>query len=323
MSGPLRQKMPIPLVIAHRGASGYLPEHSLACKAMAHASGAAFLEQDVVASRDGHCVVLHDIHIDRVTDVASVFPDRARDDGRFYARDFDLHELKQLRLNERVDASGNPVFAERYPAGPTEFRIPTLDEELRLVRGLNHSTGRVVGIYPEVKKPAWHHSEGIDLAQATLEVLAAHGYRDTPEQVYLQCFDLKENIRIREEFDPIYPMVQLIADDSWGESETRYADLLAPDGLVGLKGIVAGIGPWLNQLYTVSNGKLLATPLVEQAHALNLAVHPYTIRADALPPGFGSFRELHASLVSQNVDGVFSDFADQSVETFIDIVADA
>ncbi|MEL7312341.1 MAG: glycerophosphodiester phosphodiesterase [Pseudomonadota bacterium] len=323
MAGPLRVAQPLPLVIAHRGASGYLPEHSLASKAMAYASGAAFLEQDVVASRDGHCMVLHDVHIERVTNVATVFPQRARDDGHYYARDFDLSELKQLRLNERVDESGDPVFPNRFPAGVTDFTIPTLQEELQLIRGLNRSTGRVVGIYPEIKKPAWHHAEGFDLAGAVLEVLADNGYRDCPEQVYLQCFDLNENIRIREDFDPNYPMIQLIADDSWGESATRYADLLAPDGLLVLKGVVAGIGPWINQLYTVSNDRILATPLVEQAHALNLKVHPYTARADLLPAGFADFRALHAWLLRQEVDGLFSDFADQSVQLFIDIVAES
>ena len=79
-----------PLLIAHRGASGYLPEHTLAAKQLAHEMGADYLEQDVVASRDDELIVLHDIHLDRVTDVADRFPGRERDDGRFYVRDFDL-----------------------------------------------------------------------------------------------------------------------------------------------------------------------------------------------------------------------------------------
>lgn len=311
-----------PLVIAHRGASGYLPEHSLAAKALAHASGAAFLEQDVVATRDGHCVVLHDIHIDRVTNVVSVFPDRARADGRFYARDFDLAELKQLALTERVDGQGDAVFEQRFPAGPTGLTIPTLSEELQLIRGLNASTGRQVGVYPEIKKPAWHHEEGFDLAQAVLTDLAKFGYRDTPHEVILQCFDLNENIRVREEFDPEYALIQLIADDSWGESATRYSELLAPDGLVPLRGIVSGIGPWIPQLYTEHNGQLLGTPLVEHAHSLGLVVHPYTLRADQLPSGFSDFKEIHKFLISIDVDGVFSDFADRSVELFHEILAE-
>lgn len=309
-------------MIAHRGASGYLPEHSLAAKALAHASGAAFLEQDVVATRDGHCVVLHDIHIDRVTNVANVFPDRARADGRFYALDFDLAELKQLALTERVDGQGEAVFGERFPVGPTGLTIPTLSEELQLIRGLNASTGRQVGVYPEIKKPAWHHNQGFDLAQAVLADLARFGYRDTPDEVILQCFDLNENIRIREIFDPEYALIQLIADDSWEESATRYSELLAPDGLVPLRGLVSGIGPWIPQLYTEHNGQLLGTPLVEQAHSLGLMVHPYTLRADQLPSGFSNFKEIHEFLISIDVDGVFSDFADRSVELFHEILAE-
>lgn len=312
----------MPIVIAHRGASGYLPEHSLAAKALAHASGAAFLEQDVVATRDDKCVVLHDIHVDRVTDVAVRFPDRARADGRFYARDFDLSELKQLRLTERTDASGNPVFPERFPAGPTGLTIPTLGEELALIKGLNHSTGRQVGVYPEIKKPAWHHKEGVDLAGLVLDVLAEYGYRDVPEEVFLQCFDLNENIRIRDEFNPRYPMVQLIADDAWGESDTRYGELLTESGLLGLKGVVDAIGPWIQQLYTVDNSVILETPLVEWAHGLELQVHPYTLRRDALPEGFSDFRALHQWVTTRGIDGVFSDFADVSVSLFTELGAE-
>ena len=99
-----------PIVIAHRGASGYLPEHTLAAKALAHGMGADFLEQDVVLSRDGVALVLHDIYLEATTNVEAVFPDRARDDGRFYAADFTLQEIKQLRAHERTDKEGEPVF---------------------------------------------------------------------------------------------------------------------------------------------------------------------------------------------------------------------
>jgi len=143
-----------PLVVAHRGASGYLPEHTLAAKAYAHALGADFLEQDLVLTKDDVPVVLHDVHIDTVTDVAKQFPARKRADGRFYALDFTLAELKQLRVTERFNAkTGAPVFAKRFPAGLSEFHISTLEEELQLIQGLNRSTGRVVGIYPEIKQP--------------------------------------------------------------------------------------------------------------------------------------------------------------------------
>src|SRR4051812_7315360 len=142
-----------PLVIAHRGASGYLPEHTLAAKAYAHALGADFLEQDIVLTKDNVPIVLHDIWLDTVTDVAARFPERKRTDGRYYAIDFTLAEVKQLRVTERVDPKkGVPVFGKRFPAGKSSFQISSLEEELQLIQGLNRSTGRAVGIYPELKK---------------------------------------------------------------------------------------------------------------------------------------------------------------------------
>ena len=111
-----------PLVIAHRGASGYLPEHTLAAKAMAHGQGADFIEQDLVLTKDNVPVVLHDVHIDTVTDVAKVFPERKRADGRFYALDFTVAELKRLRLSERFNAkTGARVFPGRFRRGWPSF----------------------------------------------------------------------------------------------------------------------------------------------------------------------------------------------------------
>ena len=121
--------MPDPevVVIAHRGACGYLPEHTLEAKAYAHALGAHFIEQDVVATRDNELVVLHDIHLDRVTDVSDKFPDRKRSDGRYYARDFDLAEIKTLTATERRgDDDTTAVFPSRFPTGVGNFRVPTL-----------------------------------------------------------------------------------------------------------------------------------------------------------------------------------------------------
>ncbi|MEO0575498.1 MAG: glycerophosphodiester phosphodiesterase [Pseudomonadota bacterium] len=306
-----------PMTIAHRGACGYLPEHSLAAKAMAHAMGADYLEQDLVATRDDQLVVLHDIHIDRVTDVARQFPEAARDDGRFYARDFTLAQLQTLRLTERTDAAGAAVFPGRFPVGSTGLRIVSLDEELQLIRGMNASTGRIVGIYSEIKKPQWHYNEGVDVAALLLERLAQHGYARTPEQVWLQCFDLDENIRLSKLSDCPYRLIQLIGDDSWQESPTRYSELLAPGGLAQLTGIVAGIGPWLAQLYAhTDEDRVLTTDVIEQAKAAGLAIHPYTLRADALPAGFSSFEAVLDWLVGAGVDGIFTDFCDRAVAHF-------
>jgi glycerophosphoryl diester phosphodiesterase len=128
-------------VIAHRGASGYLPEHTLEAVAMAYAMGADYLEQDVVLTKDDHAIVLHDIHLEAVTNVAQVFPRRARSDGRYYAIDFTLAEIKALQVHERIALpAGAAVYPKRFPVGWSRFEIPTLEEEITLVQGLNKST---------------------------------------------------------------------------------------------------------------------------------------------------------------------------------------
>lgn len=303
-------------VIAHRGACGYLPEHTLAAKALAFAFNADFLEQDVVASRDGALVVLHDIHVDRVTNVAEAFPHRARDDGRYYARDFDLEELLTLRAWERMNADGSAVYPDRFPARSGSFQLHTLDAELEMIQGLENATGRPVGIYPEIKRPAWHQAEGFDLTLSVLEVLAGHGYVAAADRAYLQCFDFAELRRIRHELGSNVRMVQLLGENSWGESETDYDALRTAAGLRELAGTVDAIGPWVNQLYTLENGKPVSTGLVERAQDIGLLAHPYTLRADDLAPGFRSFDELCDFLISTlAVDGVFTDFPDLVVRT--------
>lgn len=126
------------IVIAHRGASGYLPEHTLPAKAMAYAQGADYLEQDLVMTKDDHLVVLHDHYLDRVTDVADRFPDRARKDGRYYAIDFTLDEIKSLKFTEGFDIeNGKKVqtYPGRFPMGKSDFRVHTFEEEIEFVQG--------------------------------------------------------------------------------------------------------------------------------------------------------------------------------------------
>lgn len=303
-----------PVVIAHRGASGYLPEHTLAAKALAHAQGADFLEQDVVASRDGALVVLHDIHLDRVSDVADRFPGRARADGRFYARDFSLEELQRLRLHERVDAAGQPVYPRRFDAAQRIAGIVTLAEELAFVRELNRTVGRRAGVYPEIKRPAWHREEGIDLAPLVVEELDRAGFRDSPELVWLQCFDLNENKRLRNELKVKYRIVQLLADDSWGEAPHAFEPLRSAAGLDDVASVADAIGPWLPQLIDAGDGG--PTALLALAHERDLAVHAYTARADELPPGFATLEALLDWLVEHGVDGIFTDFPARAVARF-------
>ncbi len=305
-----------PLIIAHRGASGYLPEHTLEAKALAYGQGADYLEQDVVATRDGRLVVLHDIHLERVTDVALRYPGRHRPDGRWYVRDFDLAELRTLNVHERCDAAGKPVFPGRFPFDAGRFRIPTLEEELELVCGLNRSTRRTVGVYPEIKHPAWHRREGVDVAGLLLPILGDFGWHRREDPVFVQCFDPDELRRLRADLGCDLKLVQLLEENGQNESGTDYAALQSPSGLAALARTVDAVGPSLGQLQRPAaiDGQPVSTGLAEAAHAAGLLVHPYTFRADALPPGFASFESLVAWFAAElAIDGMFTDFPDRAL----------
>lgn len=308
-----------PVIIAHRGASGYLPEHTLEAKALAFGMGADFLEQDVVATADDELVVLHDIHLDTVTDVAARFPDRHRHDGRFYVRDFKLSELRTLNVHERRNADGSAVFPGRFPTTLGRFRIATLDEELEMIRGLSASSGRVVGAYPEIKVPSWHRGEGVDISVLVLRCLERHEFRGNSDPVYLQCFDAGELRRIRHELHSELKLVQLIGDGH--DNGADYRHLQTARGLKETAGYADGIGPALSQLYALAeiDGHPVSSGLVSAAQAAGLAVHPYTFRADAVAPGFGSFREMvDWFAVTLAVDGFFTDFPDLVLEALRD-----
>lgn len=301
-----------PVVIAHRGASGYLPEHTLEAKALAYAMGADFLEQDVVLSKDNVPVVLHDINIDTVTDVATRFPDRKREDGRFYALDFTVAELKQLHVTERINAkTGKAVFPGRFPVGKSSFQIPTLEEELEFIAGLNKSTGRNVGIYPEIKQPAWHRKQGHDISRIVLPILQSYGYATKADACWLQCFELEEVKRLRTELGWQGRLVMLLGGKK-GDDGTDFDYLRTPEGLGELSRIADGIGPALSNVIAGKNpADRSVTNLVNDGHAHNLAVHPYTLRLDELPKCVTSVDELMDLLFAEaKVDGLFTDFPD-------------
>jgi len=306
-------------IIAHRGASGYLPEHTLAAKAMAYGLGADFIEQDVVLTRDNVPIVLHDIHLDTTTDVAERFAGRKREDGRYYAIDFSLAEIRTLRVHERVDQqTGKPAFAGRFPQGKSAFGIATLSEEIELIQGLNRSTGRDVGIFPEIKAPEFHHAEGRDLARIVVDLLAAYGYREKSDKVIIQCFDWAETKRIRSELGYQGRLAQLLGENRWEISPaTDYDVLKTPAGLAEIARVADGIGPWINQIVTgrAADGTFELTSLVADAKAAGLTVYPYTARADALPKWAGDMDDvLTAILLQAGADGVFTDFTDKAVE---------
>lgn len=280
--------------------------------------GADFIEQDVVLTRDAVPVILHDVYLDSTTDVAARFPDRARADGHFYAMDFSLTEIRALRVHERRRAGGAAVFPNRFPAEHGFFGVPTLAEEIALIAGLDRSRGRRTGLYTELKSPRRHRESGLDIVSAVLDVLRESGYDSLPQQVFLQCFDDDTLRQLRDEHRIALPLIQLIADNSWGEDCAADYDYLRTDaGLDYIASYADGIGPWLSHIYSGRDetGAPRLDSLVGRARHRGLVVHPYTFRRDDLPPGFDNFAELLDLFIGHlQVDGLFTDFPDLVVE---------
>jgi len=317
------------IVIAHRAASGYLMEHNLPSVSLAVGMGSDYIEQDLVMTRDDQLIVLHDPTLDRVTNVAELFPGRNRPDGKFYALDFTLAEIKQLRLKEPYSNSGNG--AGRFPdaAGKVlELTVPTFQEELELIRGLEKTTRRDIGIYPEIKQPWLHRKEGKDISMAVLRMLRQYGYGAKEDKVYLQCFDPDEIKRIHDELFPALGMdlklIQLIDDNNghetksleWGEwVNYNYDWILSKSGLRSLSTSIAGIG--MNKSRIVDEaGKMLHPELVADAHSLGLVVHAYTFRREqeSLPPYAQSFEALLEFFYFKvGIDGIFTDYCGDAV----------
>jgi len=307
------------IVIAHRGASGYLPEHTIAAKAMAYAQGADYIEQDLVMTRDDEVIVLHDHYLDTVTNVRDVFPGRNRDDGRYYVIDFTLAEIRQLAVYERFrwrDGAMHAVFGDRFPVGKSSFSVHTLAEEIELVQGLNESSGGGVGIYPEIKSPAFHRQEGKDISSAVLGILKSYGYTKAADNIFLQCFDALELRRIDRELMPRMaldlPLIQLL------DTTADHSLLLTEEGLREISEYAVGIGPSMHLLVEPDSvaGNIRVTNIVTLAHAMGMQVHPYTFRleADEIPPYAADFEDLLRIFLNQvGVDGVFTDFPDLAV----------
>ncbi|MDO6497395.1 glycerophosphodiester phosphodiesterase [Photobacterium sanguinicancri] len=324
------------IVVAHRGASGYLPEHTLPAKAMAYAMKPDFIEQDVVMTKDDQLVVLHDHYLDRVTNVAQVFPKRARDDGRYYAIDFTLAEIKQLSVTEGFNVKdGKQVqgFPERYPMWKSDFKVPTFQQEIEMIQGLNKTLGYDIGLYPEIKAPWFHRHEGKDISKAVLKVLKEYGYTDKDSNVYLQTFDFNELKRIHDDLMPAMNMdlklVQLMAYTDWNETMVYdakgkaqpydYDWMFEKGGMKTLGKYADGIGPWKPMVVSDAStkGNIKLTGLVKAAHAESMAVHPYTFRKDEgrIPAYAENFEDmLDIFYNTANVDGVFTDFPDIAVE---------
>ncbi|MDG6895159.1 glycerophosphodiester phosphodiesterase [Volucribacter amazonae] len=323
------------LVIAHRGASGYLPEHTLEAKALAFGQQADYLEQDLVMTKDNHLIVIHDHFLDGLTDVAKKFPKRHRQDGRYYVMDFTLAEIKSLEMTENFtlkEGKQVQVYPNRFPMWQSHFRIHTFEEELEFIQGLEKSTGKKIGIYPEIKAPWLHHQEGKDIALATLKVLKKYGYSNKNDRVYLQTFDFNELKRIKTELLPQLAMdiklVQLIAYNDWQETQEKNAQgqwinydynwMFNQGAMKKIAKYADGVGPaW----YMLINDKtsqpnhIVYTPMVVDIASTKLELHPYTVRQDALPTFFDNVEQMYDALLNQaGATGIFTDFPDTAVK---------
>lgn len=276
-----------PLVIAHRGASGYLPEHTLAAKALAIGQGAHVVEQDVVLTRDGVPIVSHEVELEQTTDIAERYPDRASENGHWLAADFSWQELRQVQRKARGD---RPRFA-----ADVSFLLVRLEEELAFCAELERVLERPIGVHIELKKPNWHRSRGLDPSAALTEVLRRSAYLQRPDRVFLQCFEIAELDRLR---GTALPRVLLLG----GEETSPFRD---PATFAELRRRVEGVGPWYG---------LLDRSWVEAAHAADLFVHPYTFRADDVPDTFSSFAAwVRRYAIEFGVDGLFTDHPDRAL----------
>jgi len=305
------------VIVAHRGASGYLPEHTLPSKALAYGMGAHFLEQDVVLTKDDHPIVLHDRYLDTTTNVKKIFPDRCRKNGRYYAMDFTLGEIKQLSVSERINPStGEVVYSTRFPYRKSRFEVSTLQEEIELIQGLNKSMNRDVGIYPELKAPRFHTSEGKDITTIVLTILHEYGYQQQADNCFVQCFDTETLRRIHQENLTGVPLIQLIGEENAEWEAILNGDLDVVEWLDNIAQYADGISPTMELLYDIKKSldRPAKSSMVKRAHDLGLLVHPYNVQADVLPKFSSSMEELLEILFGDlNVDGVFTDFPDRAV----------
>lgn len=302
----------IPIIIAHRGASGYRPEHTLASYELAIAMGADFIEPDLVATKDHALIARHENEISETTDVIDhpEFADRRttkRIDGRevtgWFSEDFTLAEIKTLRARERLP------FRDQGFNG--RFEIPTFAEVLDLARRAN------VGVYPETKHPTYFHEAGLPLEDPLLAELEKAGYRGRNAPVFIQSFEVGNLEELRKRTD--LPLIQLLeaAGHPWDDPRP-YAELATPAGFAGIANYADGIGPDKRMIVPASpDGRLLEpTSLVADAHRAGLKVHPWTFRSDgpflAAEYGGDPEREYH-QFFSLGVDGLFSDFSNDAV----------
>lgn len=309
---------PRPLIIGHRGASGYRPEHTIESYRVAIAQGADVIEPDLVMTRDSVLVARHENEIGQTTDAALKFPDRRRTktiDGQtatgWFVEDFTLAEIKSLRARERLAFRGHGYDGQ--------FEIPTFEEILTFVRAEEQRLGRRIGVYPETKHPTYHESLGLPITSALLAMLERFGYHDASEPIFIQSFETA-NLRWARARTRL-KLVQLIeepgspADVVAAGSGPSYAEMITPKGLKAIAAYADGIGPSKSLVQPIlADGSLgQPTSLVADAHAAGIFIHVWTVRADSqfLPAGYhGDPASEVRRLAGLGVDGFFTDFPD-------------
>ena len=291
------------VVIAHRGASGFLPEHTKEATVLSFMQGADYIEQDIVVSKDNKLVVLHDIYLETVSNVESIFPERKREDGRYYVIDFTVEELRRLRIHERQKTNQQAVYPSRYK-GSAHFTIATFAEHVELIAELNRAFNKNIGLFPEIKAASWHESEGVDITALLVAELNRLELNHEDANIYLQSFDPSVLKRLRYEFGIQLKLLQLIAQKNGGDGNVDYDAMRSASGLQQVAKYANAIGPRLSQIIDLQT--LQTSELTANAKALNLSVYPYTFRTDVID--FIMKPEEAFTLIKQTgIDGFFTD----------------
>ncbi len=323
-----------PLVIGHRGAAGYRPEHTLASYELAARMGADFIEPDVVSTKDHRLVVRHENEIGGTTDVADhpEFADRKTTktvDGTevtgWFTEDFTLAELRTLRAKERL-----PQIRQENTMYNGMFTVPTLEQVLDLRERLSRELGRTIGVYPETKHPSYFDGIGLGLEKPLVNALRRHHLDTRHAPVRVQSFEVANLEEMRTALHLKAPEVLLASATGgpYADPEGRtYAELLKPRSLHELSSTIDGIGPDKNLVIDRNADGTLgrSTGLVDAAHAAGLEVDPYTFRAENSflpadlrvgddPTDFGRAITEDVAFMDEGVDGLFCDQTDVCVE---------
>ncbi|MFB2936282.1 glycerophosphodiester phosphodiesterase [Aerosakkonemataceae cyanobacterium BLCC-F154] len=323
MKNYLQLNSSLPIIIAHRGASGFRPEHTLASYELAIALNADYIEPDLVSTKDGILIARHENEISTTTNIAECpeFVDRQTTkliDGKsvtgWFTEDFTLSEIKTLKAKERLP------FRDR--SFNNQFSIPTFQEIIDLVKLKSNEMGRSIGIYPETKHPTYFASIGLPLEKPLIEILHNNGYKSATDPIFIQSFETGNLQKLSQLTD--LPLIQLL--ENFGQpfdllmngDRRTYKDLTTPPELAKIAKYATGIGPNKQMIIPVdSDGKLLSpTSLIADAHAAGLLVHPYTFRNENqyLAPDYNHNPEAeYEQFFSLGVDGVFSDFPDTAL----------